>query len=199
MNDATIAEGLADRIQSVTFDGLSHEAVHWAKVAVLDTVGCTLAGAHEDCARIVGRAATFGTSGGECLVFGSNHRVGPLDAALINGTAAHALDYDDCSNTLGGHPSAPVVPALFALGEIHKVTGKQFLAAYVAGWEAETRIPAASISIATKKAGTPPRPWGSSDPPPAAPICWVYRSNKPGAPWRWQRHSHPASKPISAP
>jgi 2-methylcitrate dehydratase PrpD len=140
MNDATIAEGLAERIQSVTYDCLSDEALHWAKVAILDTVGCTLAGAHEDCARIVGRAATFGTAGGACLVFGTDRRVGPLDAALINGTAAHALDYDDCSNTLGGHPSAPVVPALFALGEIHKVTGKQFLTAYVAGWEAETRI-----------------------------------------------------------
>ena len=140
MNDATIAEGLAERIQSVTFDGLTDDALHWAKVAVLDTVGCTLAGAHEDCARIVGRAAVYGTTGGECLVFGTSRRVGPLDAALINGTAAHALDYDDCSNTLGGHPSAPVVPALFALGEVHKVTGKQFLAAYVAGWEAETRI-----------------------------------------------------------
>ena len=140
MTDTTIAGGLAERIHSVTFDSLTDDALHWAKVAVLDTVACTLAGAHEDCVRIVGRAATYGTVGGECLVFGTNRRVGPLDAALINGTAAHALDYDDCSNTLGGHPSAPVVPALFALGEMHKVTGKQFLTAYVAGWEAETRI-----------------------------------------------------------
>ena len=103
ITDATIAEGLARRIQSVTYDGLTPEAVHWAKVAVLDTVGCTLAGAHEECARIIGRVATTGTAGGDCLVFGTEQRVGPLDAALINGTAAHALDYDDCSNTLGGH------------------------------------------------------------------------------------------------
>jgi 2-methylcitrate dehydratase PrpD len=140
MTDTTIAEALAERIQSVTFDSLTGDALHWAKVAVLDTVGCTLAGANEKCAQIIGRAATYGTAGGDCLVFGTNRRVGPLDAALINGTAAHALDYDDCSNTLGGHPSAPVVPALFALAEMHKSSGKQFLAAYVAGWEAETRI-----------------------------------------------------------
>lgn len=50
MNDVSIAEGLAERIQSVTFDSLTDDALHWAKVAVLDTVGCTLAGAHEDCA-----------------------------------------------------------------------------------------------------------------------------------------------------
>lgn len=140
MTDTTIAEGLAERIQSVTFEQLGDDALHWAKVAVLDTLGCTLAGAREDCARIAAQAATYGTAGGECLVLGTGRRVGPLDAALINGTAAHALDYDDCSNTLGGHPSAPVVPALFALAEMHKLGGKAFLTAYVAGWEAETRI-----------------------------------------------------------
>ncbi len=139
-SQTTILEGLGARIAAVTYDSLTPDALHWAKVAILDTVGCTLAGAQEDCARIIGQAATYGTAGGDCLVFGTDRRVGPLDAALINGTAAHALDYDDCSNTLGGHPSAPVVPALFALAEMHNLTGKDFLTAYVAGWEAETRI-----------------------------------------------------------
>ncbi len=64
----------------------------------------------------------------------------PLDAALINGTASHALDFDDCSDTLGGHPSAPILPALFALAETRTVDGRAFIAAYVAGWETETRI-----------------------------------------------------------
>ncbi len=137
---ATIAETLAECIANVTFDALPDDAVHWAKVAILDTVGCTLAGAREDCARIVGQVATIGASGGDCLVFGTDRRVSPLDAALINGTAAHALDYDDCSDTLGGHPSAPVLPALFALAETRAVSGRDFLASYVAGWEAETRI-----------------------------------------------------------
>ncbi|MGE0222213.1 MAG: MmgE/PrpD family protein [Acetobacteraceae bacterium] len=136
----TIAEVLAERISTVSFDDLPDDAVHWAKVAVMDTVGCTLAGANEPCAQIIGRTATIGSSGGDCLVFGSDRRVAPLDAALINGTAAHALDYDDCSDTLGGHPSAPVLPALFALAETRPVTGRDFLASYVAGWEAETRI-----------------------------------------------------------
>ena len=136
----TIAETLADRIAAVTFESLPPDAVHWAKVAILDTVGCILAGADEPCARIVGRQATIGTSGGDCLVFGQDRRVGPLEAALINGTAAHALDYDDCSDTLGGHPSAPILPALFALAETRGSNGRDFIAAYVTGWEAETRI-----------------------------------------------------------
>ena len=133
----TIAEALAERIASVRYDALPEEAVHWARVAILDTVGCTLAGASEPCARIVARVTA---SSGPCLVFGTDQRVAPLDAALINGTASHALDFDDCSDTLGGHPSAPILPALFALAETRAVDGRAFIAAYVAGWETETRI-----------------------------------------------------------
>ena len=133
----TVALTLAERIGSVRFEALPPEAVHWARVAILDTVGCTLAGADEPCARIVGRVAG---SAGPSVVFGTGRRVGALDAALINGTASHALDYDDCSDTLGGHPSAPILPALFALADTRAVDGKAFVAAYVSGWETETRI-----------------------------------------------------------
>ena len=122
----TIAETLAERIASVRYVDLPDEALHWARVAVLDTVGCTLAGASEPCARIVARVTA---SSGPCLVFGAGQRVAPLDAALINGTASHALDFDDCSDTLGGHPSAPILPALFALAETRVVDERAFVAA----------------------------------------------------------------------
>ncbi len=133
----SIADALAERIAGVRFDALPTEAVYWSRTAIMDTVGCTLAGANESCARI---AARVSASSGPCLVFGTNERVAPLDAALINGTAAHALDFDDCSNTLGGHPSAPILPALFALSETRALDGRAFITAYVAGWETETRI-----------------------------------------------------------
>src|ERR1700733_11521126 len=133
----SIAETLAERIASVRYEALPPDALHWARVAILDTVGCTLAGASEPCAHIVGRVTA---SGGPCLVFGTMQRVAPLDAALINGTASHALDFDDVSNSLGGHPSAPILPALFALAETQDCDGGAFIAAYVAGFETETRI-----------------------------------------------------------
>ena len=136
----TIAETLAARIRAVTYDALPEDARHWAKVAILDTVGCILAGAEEPCARIAADVAALGGAEGACVVFGTNRRAGPMDAASINGTAAHALDYDDCSDTLGGHPSAPILPALFALAETRGTSGRDFIAAYVAGWETETRI-----------------------------------------------------------
>jgi len=138
----TIIEGIAERIGAIRYDGLPLEAVDWAKMAILDTVGVTLAGAGEACAQIVERVlATGATSiGGECLIFGTDRRAAPLDAALINGTASHALDFDDVSNSLGGHPSAPILPALFTLAETLDCDGRAFITAYVAGFETETRI-----------------------------------------------------------
>jgi 2-methylcitrate dehydratase PrpD len=134
----TLLETLAQHIAATQYGELPSEAVHWAKAAILDTVGVTLAGAGEPCAAIVAGVAATGS--GECLLFGSDKRAVPLDAALINGTAAHALDFDDVSNSLGGHPSAPLVPALFALGEVLHRSGTDFVTAYVAGFETETRI-----------------------------------------------------------
>src|SRR5436190_10841294 len=134
----TIAAELARRIGTISFSALPPEAVAWAKVGILDTVGVTLAGSDQACTRIVSQVAAH--SAGPALLFGTNRSVAPLDAALINGTAAHALDFDDCSDSMGGHPSAPVLPALLALAGTRKVSGRDFLAAYIAGFETETRI-----------------------------------------------------------
>ena len=134
----TLIEQIAEKIVAVRYADLPREAVDWSKAAILDTVGVTLAGAGEACARIV--EATLGGGSGPSLIFGGDRRTAPLDAALINGTAAHALDFDDVSNSLGGHPSAPILPALFALADTQDCTGAEFIAAYVAGFETETRI-----------------------------------------------------------
>ena len=135
----TLALELARRINALRYESLPAEAAHGAKVGILDTVGVTLAGAREDCARIVAGVAARGATG-PSLIFGANRRTAPLEAALVNGTAAHALDYDDCNNTLGGHPSVPLLPALFALADETGVSGRDFIAAYVAGFETECKI-----------------------------------------------------------
>ncbi|WP_118183704.1 MmgE/PrpD family protein [Paraburkholderia phosphatilytica] len=133
-----VARTLGERIVALRFADLPDEALHWARIGIADTVGVTLAGASEPCARIARSVA--GPSTGPALCFGSNERMKPVDAAFVNGTAAHALDFDDCSNTLGGHPSAPILPALFALADAHSVSGRAFVTAYVAGFEAQARI-----------------------------------------------------------
>ena len=133
-----LARFLGSQVAAMQFEHLPPEAIHWARVGILDTVGVTLAGANEPCATLLTQA--LGTSTGPAVVFGTALRCNPLDAALINGTASHALDFDDCSNTFGGHPSVPILPALFALADEVGATGREFVTAYIAGFEVETKI-----------------------------------------------------------
>ena len=136
----TIAKELARRIGAFRFDDLPEDAVAWAKTAILDTMGVTLAGAGEDCVRILENVQGIGAAPGPCLVFGGATRTGPLDAVLINGTASHALDFDDVAPGIGGHPSVPLVPVIIALGEMLGTGGRDAVTAYVAGYEVESRI-----------------------------------------------------------
>jgi 2-methylcitrate dehydratase PrpD len=134
----TIASELAFRIKKFKFDDLPDEAISWAKTGILDTVGVTLAGSNEQCVRILERIQS--PSSGPCQIFGRDMRTSPLDASLINGTASHALDFDDFATTIGGHPSVPLVPALMALGEIQDTSGEKLLTAYIAGYETQSSI-----------------------------------------------------------
>ena len=136
----SIARELARRIKALEYGDLPADAVKWAKTAFLDTVGVTLAGSREECVRILESVHGIGDGGGECLIFGRDTRTGPLDAGLINGTASHALDFDDVAPSIGGHPSVPLVPAIIAFGEMTGASGEDVLTAYVAGFETESRI-----------------------------------------------------------
>ena len=136
----TIATEIAARITAMRYEDLPAEAVHWAKVAIIDTLACALAGAAEEAPRIAEKvAATYGGVG-PSLLWGTNRRMSALDAAIINGTAGHALDYDDVNNTIGGHPSVPILPAIIALGEMLGSNGKELLLAYITGFETQARI-----------------------------------------------------------
>ena len=133
-----LLRALAERISQVTYDRLPSAAVAVAKRGILDTVGVTLAGANDETTAVVGNVLRKTASPGPALIFGGSERIDVLNAALINGTASHALDFDDCSNTLGGHPSAPILPGLWAIAP--GLSGKAFIAAYAAGVECETRF-----------------------------------------------------------
>ncbi len=108
--------------------------------ALLDTAGVTLAGSTEPVARIV--QALAGEEGGHpsCQVLGTPVRTGAALAALANGTAAHALDYDDMCFVSLAHPSAALVPAALAAGELAGASGAAVLDAYVVGFEIECAL-----------------------------------------------------------
>jgi 2-methylcitrate dehydratase PrpD len=136
----SLARQLAERVAALRYEQLPPEAIHWCKVAVLDTVGVMLAGSVEAAPGIVKEVLGLQTNSGPSLIFGTNRRVGALDAALINGTAAHALDYDNTAANMGGHVSAVMVPALIAAGEAFGGSGRDLLLAHVAGYEVGARI-----------------------------------------------------------
>ncbi|WP_454692566.1 MmgE/PrpD family protein [Achromobacter aloeverae] len=135
---SSFSRALATRVAAQRFSDLPAEAIKWARMGILDTLGVTIAGSREPAAVLAGKA--LDDNSGPCLVLGTRRRTAALDAALINGAASHALDFDDCNNTLGGHPSAPVLSALLPLAEQLGSSGGQFVNAYVAGFEVECKI-----------------------------------------------------------
>jgi 2-methylcitrate dehydratase PrpD len=123
-----LADFVARRIE------LPDEAVRIAKSGFTDALATMIAGRDEPVVEIV-RAFVRErhSSAAEASVLLGNERVASADAALINGTSAHALDYDDVA--LGGHPSTVLVPAVLAEGELLAVSGADAIRAYLVGYE----------------------------------------------------------------
>jgi 2-methylcitrate dehydratase PrpD len=132
----TLAEELAARIVATSFDQITPQANLYAKIGLLDTIAVGFAGSVDEATAIARRVV--GTASGPALVWGTDKRLGALDAAFVNGIAANVLDFDDCTDVLGGHPSSPILPALIGLAEERGASGREVLAAYVAGFETTT-------------------------------------------------------------
>lgn len=116
---------------------------HVARRALIDTLGVSLAGGLEPAPRaLVSSALRYATEEPATLLT-LEKRCGPGHAALVNGTAAHALDYDDVSGAYDGHPSACVFPAALAAAEATAASGDTLLYAFAFGLEVTTALGAA--------------------------------------------------------
>src|SRR5215470_10962923 len=116
------------------------EAVATVRRAILDCLGCMLAGSVEPAARIVADVARAEGGSPLATVVGTPLRTGAVWAALANGTAAHALDFDDTNFAMLGHPSAPVLAAALAAGELATADGRALVHAFLLGFEVETTL-----------------------------------------------------------
>lgn len=126
-------------------DRLSAQSRHTIQRAYYDTIVVALAAAAEPATRAVMAYASSQVSaqipaGQGGTVWSDGSRLPTEFAALVNGTAAHALDYDDVASPLRGHPSAAMVPALLALGEATQASGHRLIDAYAVGFEVSVRI-----------------------------------------------------------
>jgi len=137
MNDVTavLARFLVDsRLEDIPA-GVRHEAAR----AIVNWSGCAVGGAgHETITRALAAIAPF-QGPPQATVFGRSERLDAPHAALLNGMSSHLLDFDD-THARAVHPSAPVLPALFAFAEWHRISGAELLHAFVLGVEAECRI-----------------------------------------------------------
>jgi 2-methylcitrate dehydratase PrpD len=134
----TITTGLWERWGDLTAADLPADVATVARHCVLDWFACAVAGSAEPLSSILRDELVTGD--GEASIVGTRQRAGARTAALVNGAAGHALDYDDTHLVLGGHSTVPVFPAALALAEELDRSGAELLAAFVTGVEIETRL-----------------------------------------------------------
>ena len=134
---------LAAYVVGLTFDDIPQEVRERAKALTLDFLGSAIR-ARRDAESTPSLFKTLEAlaldTRGESTVFGDNRAWTPAMAALLNGALGHSLDFDDTHADSSLHPSAPVVPAAFAVGELVGASGREVLTAIVAGYEVCCRL-----------------------------------------------------------
>ena len=137
-------ETLARFVAETPIGSVPEDVKKSALTAVIDGIAVTLGGYREMGEKITSFVKQLGGNP-TATVMGSGFRTNAPLAAFANGSLAHALDYDDLNESMGGHPTAPVLPAALAMGESVHATGACVFNAYILGVEAETKLGGALI------------------------------------------------------
>jgi 2-methylcitrate dehydratase PrpD len=136
-----ITRGLADYVVGSRFEDIPGEVRREAVRSLINFIGCCVAGSrHETVEAALAALGDLGASG-EAVVLGRSERLDPMNAALINGISSAVLDFDATQfKRTNIHPSGPVLPPLLAFATGRKVSGAQFLHAYILGVEVACRL-----------------------------------------------------------
>ena len=134
-----IAETLAEYCVGLKFEDLPADVIEQVKLYIIDVIGCSIRAREEK--QVKAAVAVMREQGGgeDASVIAHGFKTSPMNAAFINGTMGHVFDFDDDHREGTMHPSVSVFPAVFALGEKHKVDGKKFLKALICGLEVMIR------------------------------------------------------------
>lgn len=142
----TMSEQLAAFADGLTLDTIPAEIKDKAKLHILDVLGVGLVGTRFKPGQIVRdtTAAWGGTA--ESSLLADLRKLPAPNAAFVNGSLMHGLDFDDTHDQGGAatHPSSPVVPALLAAGEPVRSSGGKFLVSSIVGFEIITRLATAA-------------------------------------------------------
>ncbi|MGH8786190.1 MAG: MmgE/PrpD family protein [Cupriavidus necator] len=142
MIEGTFTERVARIACQWQWESLTQEQREIAAQCVLDWFGVALRGSAEPVAGILWDDALGDGGDAVASVVGRGAKLSMPQAALVNGAASHALDYDDAHADIG-HPSVAILPALLAMAEARRASGRSVLTAFVAGYEAAAMVGAA--------------------------------------------------------
>lgn len=131
---------IAEFIERTKYDQIPKEAIRVAKRCFMDTTGVALAASKQPEGEIITKFTKERKAAPEASVIGGGFKTSVDLAALANGTLSHALDYDDISVEFLGHPSTVIVPAVLALSESRRVSGKDALCSFILGFEVGAMI-----------------------------------------------------------
>jgi len=140
---ADLTRALAERAIALRYDELPTPVRELAEQCILDYLGVAIAGSQDPLVRILLDEMAEAGGSPQSSIIGHSVRLPVVSAALVNGSAAHALDYDDVNMAMPGHPSVPILPGLLALAELKESSGTKVITAFVAGYETACRIGAA--------------------------------------------------------
>ncbi len=119
---------------------LPREALHAAARALVDWAAATIPGGVRPPATLLTLALGNELGAGRAALMPSGHRLAARAAALINGCAAHTIEFDDIYRDALYHPGAPTIAAALAIAQERQASGDLFLRAVIAGYELSTRI-----------------------------------------------------------
>src|SRR5205085_9307885 len=133
-----LAQLIAEYVAGFDLKNVPPEVIRRARVGFIDTMGVMLAGSREEVAHIVVDMVKAEGSAPSAGIVGQSLRASPQLAALANGVAAHAMDYD--FTFLSGQAVSPVIPAILPVAETVGATPAECVAAFIAGCEVAARI-----------------------------------------------------------
>lgn len=153
-----MTEKFAEFCEQLRYEDLPHDVIKRTKLLILDTVGIIIRARHdaESTSSLVSAIEKLEMSNGSCQVFSDNKSYSPSAAALLNGTLAHSLDFDDTHAEASLHSSAPILAAALAAAEMNKSSGQQLITACVVGYEIQIRLGLAGGSSSHYKKGFHP-------------------------------------------
>jgi 2-methylcitrate dehydratase PrpD len=143
----SITSRLSEFVAGICYEDLPEQVAARTKLLVMDLVGIAVRARYdaESTPSLLAAVDSLGLGRGHATVIGDEAGLAPVGAALVNGTLAHSLDFDDTHARGSIHASAPIVPAALAAAEMTGAGGQNLIASIVAGYEVQIRLSMALV------------------------------------------------------